>query len=122
MKLLTKELRMQLPALGTTEKQADPQVICKFFDPTGSWTWFVTEGSPTCPNHAHCDCTDPRCGQPETWKEFTFFGAVSGHEFEIGYFSLSELQAARGPFGLGIERDLYFKPTPLSKIRSQYDR
>ncbi len=50
----------------------------------------------------------------------TFFGAVNGHMFEIGYFSLSELQELRGPFGLPVERDLYFKPTPLSQIRKQY--
>ncbi len=52
----------------------------------------------------------------------TFFGAVSGQEFELGYFSLSELEQTTGPLGLHIERDLYFKLTPLSKIREQYDR
>ena len=52
----------------------------------------------------------------------TFFGAVSGIEFELGYFSLSELEQTTGPLGLHIERDLYFKPTPLSEIRKQYDR
>ncbi len=59
-------------------------------------------------------------------KEFdqadTFFGAVAGHEFELGYISLSELEQTTGPLGLHIERDLYFKPTPLSEIRKQYDR
>ena len=43
-------------------------------------------------------------------------------EFELGNFSLSELQETTGPLGLHVERDLYFKPTPLSKIREQYDR
>jgi hypothetical protein len=51
-----------------------------------------------------------------------FFGAVAGIEFELGYFRLSELEETRGPFGLPIERDLYFKSTPLSKIREQYGR
>ncbi len=54
--------------------------------------------------------------------EDTFFGAVSGAEFELGYFSLSELQDLRGPFGLAVERDLYFKPTLLSQIRKEYAR
>jgi len=36
---------------------------------------------------------------------------------EFGDFRLSELQAARGPLGLPIERDLYFEPTPLSKLQ-----
>ena len=100
MRLLTNELREKLPVLGTTEKQADPTAICKFFTPDGSWTWFAFEFD----------------------GEDTFFGAVSGHEFELGYFSLAELQETTGPLGLHIERDLYFKPTPLSKIREQYGR
>ena len=28
---------------------------------------------------------------------------------EVGSFSLEELEAFKGPFGLGIERDLYFE-------------
>lgn len=38
----------------------------------------------------------------------------SAHE-EWGYFVLSELSEARGPLGLPIERDLYFKPGPFSE-------
>ncbi len=100
MQLLTEELRDKLPALGATEKEDDPSAIVKFFTPDRGWTWFATEFD----------------------GEDTFFGAVSGAEFELGYFSLSELQEWRGPFGLAVERDLYFKPTPLSEIRKQYAR
>lgn len=100
MRLLTNELRQKLPPLGATEKQSDPPVICKFFTPDSNWTWFATEFD----------------------QQDTFFGAVSGHEFELGYFSLEELEQTTGPLGLHIERDLYFKPTPLSKIREQYSR
>jgi hypothetical protein len=60
-------------------------------------------------------------GSPPFDQKDTFFGAVSGHEFELGYFSLSELEQTTGPLSLHIERDLHFKPTPLSKIREQYD-
>ncbi len=100
MQLLTQELRDKLPALGATEKVDDPTAVVKFFTPDSSWTWFATEfdGEDTC------------------------FGAVSGAEFELGYFSLSELQELRGPFGLAVERDLYFKPIPLSQIRKEYAR
>jgi hypothetical protein len=98
MQLLTDELRKQLPPLGATEKDEDPSAIVKFFLASGNWTWWATE----------FDGVD------------TFFGAVNGEVFEIGYFSLSELQEIRGPFGLSIERDLYFKPTPLSLIRREY--
>jgi hypothetical protein len=37
-----------------------------------------------------------------------FFGLVHGFEKEFGYFSVSELESAYGPYGVGIERDLYF--------------
>jgi hypothetical protein len=41
---------------------------------------------------------------------------VDGFEKELGYFRLSELVENRGKWGLGIERDLRFAPTPLSRI------
>jgi hypothetical protein len=100
MQLVTKELRKQLPALGATEKQADPQVLLKLFTPDSSWTWYVTE----------FDGKD------------SFFGLVVGFEIELGYFSLSELEATTGPLGLHVERDLYFKPTPLSEVRKKHGR
>jgi hypothetical protein len=48
--------------------------------------------------------------------DFRFFGLVDGHEKELGYFLLSELEEVRGPMGLPIERDLYFKPKTLEEI------
>lgn len=99
MKLLTNDLISKLPALYTTENQEDPMVICKFFTPWTNWTWYATE----------FDGTD------------TFFGFVVGHDAELGYFSLSELQSVKGPFGLSVERDLYFDPQPLSKVKSIHD-
>ncbi len=100
MQLLTQKLRDKLPSLGAMEKVDDPTAVVKFFTPDSSWTWFATEFD----------------------GEDTFFGTVSGAEFELGYFSLSELQELRGPFGLAVERDLYFKPTLLSQICKEYAR
>ena len=94
MKLLTQALRQQLPPLGATAKQDDPIAICKFFTPDSSWTWHAME----------FDGTD------------TFYGFVNGFEGEFGTFSLAELESVRGPLGLPVERDLYFKPTPFSKL------
>lgn len=99
MQLLTKALKKKLPPLYATENMQDPLVICKFFSPTSGWTWYAIE----------FDGKD------------IFFGWVVGFEKELGYFSLSELQAVRGPFGLGIERDLYFTPTPLSKVKKWHE-
>jgi len=98
MKLLTKEILSKLPPLYSQENNPDPTVWVKFFDPTGSWTWYATEGS-------------------AEGEDFYFFGLVQGFEDELGMFSLKELTKFRGKFGLGIERDRYFKPVPLSQIK-----
>jgi len=87
MKLLTEEIRRALPPIGDTEGLGlDAPIIVKFFTPTSNWTWYATEFD----------------------GEDLFFGLVVGFEKEFGYFSLSELEAVRGPYGVGIERDLYF--------------
>lgn len=96
MMLLTKKNIKDLPAIGSTDGQGgDAVAVVKFFDPTGSWTWYATEYN------------------PETGE---FFGLVDGHEKELGYFQLEELASFRGRFGLGIERDRYFSPKPLREI------
>ncbi len=45
MKLLTKELRKELPLFGATEDKdpKDIRVIVKFFGPCSEWTWFAIE-------------------------------------------------------------------------------
>jgi hypothetical protein len=100
MQLLTKALRQQLPRLGATENQADPLLICKFFYPDFSWSWYAIE----------FDGHD------------LFFGFVNGDYPELGYFQLSELKANRGKLGCPIERDRYFTPCPLSILRGTRDR
>ncbi len=93
--LMPTELKASVPALCSQEEVADPIVRAKYFTPWSNWTWYVLEydGEDLC------------------------FGLVDGFERELGYFSLSELSAIRGPGGLRIERDLYFDPTPLSTVR-----
>lgn len=97
MKLLTEELKAKLPKLYSQEKNPNPEIVCKFFTPWSNWTWYVIEGEE----------------QDGDWK---FFGLVDGMERELGYFRLSELQSLKGPFGLKIERDLYFGKKNLKDI------
>lgn len=96
MKLLTKAIRAKLPPLYKTEYLPHDEKIVqvKFFTPDSSWTWYAIEFD----------------------GEDTFFGLVVSFEVEMGYFSLRELQEARGPYGLPIERDRWFKPTPLNEV------
>lgn len=74
-------------------------VIVKFFTPDSNWTWYAVSAYQ----------------EPES-KDVQFFGLVDGFEKELGYFWLSELESVRGPFGLPIERDLYWTPVPLSDL------
>jgi hypothetical protein len=99
-KLLTKAILDSLPPLYSQEHSKDPIVWAKFFAPWTSFTWFATEYSP---------------------EERTFFGWVEGHESELGYFNLDEMEAVRGPGGLKIERDMYFSPKPLSMIKAGHE-
>ena len=94
-KLLTPEIRERLPKLYATEHDKDPVVQAKFFSPWMDWTWYAVEFD----------------------GEDIFFGLVEGFATEWGYFSLSEIQAGRGPFGVPVvERDLYFQPAPISEV------
>ena len=97
MQLLTEELRRQLPPLYSQEPHSNPMVYAKFFTPDSNWTWWVTEGSPEEDN-------------------FRFFGYVHGQADEWGSFLLSELESARGPLGLPIERDLGFQPGRFTDV------
>lgn len=104
MKLMTKDIEKKLPALYHFESTGTEAVaLVKYFDPSGSWTWYVAEG------------------QKQEDGDWLFWGAVDGFEFEYGYFRLSELEHAKdgctGLQSLPIERDLYFTPMPLSELR-----
>jgi len=106
MQLLTQAIRAQIPALYSQEKNDDPACWIKFFTPDSNWTWYVIEG----------DAIE------EAPEDFRFFGYVVGFDSELGYFTLAELEKARGPLGLAIERDRYFQPAPLSTIKAQHEQ
>mgnify|MGYP001581764142 CR=1 FL=1 len=101
MELLTKEIREAFKKIGSQDGKGEEAIcVVKFFDPTGSWTWYATE----------FDGKD------------TFFGLVDGFELEWGSFSLSELKSVKGPLGLGIERDRYFGMPKLKDVSRLKDR
>lgn len=112
--LTIKDIPKELPMLYSQENERDPVVYAKYFDPTGSWTWFATEGSPVDEN-----------GFYDTDKEkvdFLFFGYVIGFEPEWGYFTLSQLATAKekqtGLTALPIEQDIYFTPCRFSELNA----
>lgn len=96
-KLLTAEDRKILPPLYSQDgKGMEAIAYVKFFSPYSNWTWYATEFD----------------------GEDTFFGLVVGFESELGYFSLSELDGlVKGGVPM-VERDLYWRPVPLSAVKS----
>lgn len=94
------------PELYSQDEDPDPVVWAKWFTPDSSWTWYITEYSETAPDGT------PRLA----------FGLVDGWEVELGYISLDEVSETAGPWGLGVERDLWFTPKLLSEVRAELGR
>jgi len=86
MKLLTKELTEKLNRAG----YAGTKPICKLFTPWGRATWLIT-GIEDGILYGYADLG---------------MGCVEWGGIE----SVESLEAVRGPFGMKIERDLYWEP------------
>ena len=95
--LLPPDIRAQLPPLYSQDGNPNAIAYVKFFTPDSNWTWYASEFD----------------------GEDILYGLVQGFEEEMGYFSLSELAESRGSRRLPIERDLYFKPTPIAQLRQR---
>jgi len=97
MELLTKGIKERFAKIGSQEKETDPIVVVKFFNPVGAGTWYATEYNS---------------------KNKVFFGYVSifgDQNDEWGPFSLEELKSFKGSLNLGIERDLHCKEKRISE-------
>ena len=92
MKLFTKAQRERLLANGA-RRGADHVPVVRLFNPTGAGTWLLTELDPENPDDYAFGLADLGMGFPE-----------------LGDIGLREISEFRGLMGLGIERDLYFRP------------
>jgi|GEM_PF-1517090 len=101
-RILTPELRAEMPKLYAQEGNKNPKVYAKFFFPAGRWTWFVTEGQ-------------------QKGEDFIFFGYVIGDFEEGGNFRLTELQSV-SVHGLTVECDLYFKQGAMSEVLDRFPK
>jgi hypothetical protein len=92
MKLLTAAIERKLRANSKlpASKKADLKPALKLFNPAGAATWLITELDDDGIMFGLCD--------------------LGLGEAELGNVSLAELSEFRGRFGLGIERDAWFKP------------
>jgi hypothetical protein len=89
--LMPDPIRARLLANGALAEETDHVPVVKFFNPVGPATWVLTELM------ADGDTLFGLCDLG--------FGCA-----ELGTGSLAELQSVRLPFGLRIERDLWFRP------------
>lgn len=98
-KMLPKAIQKKLPALYANENKTPEEikVPLKLFNPMGPQTWYITE-------------LDPATNRA--------FGYMTGMGFdELGYIDLNELQAIRLPYGMYIERDIYWDTeTTLAQV------
>jgi hypothetical protein len=124
MKLLTNALRKKLPPLRAQEDAGGEAVAyVKFFTPDAQWSWHVLEASGLVTDEDGKVTEVPLSElEPQDEQDVLFFGLVDGMEKELGYFRLSELQEARGPWGLPIERDRGWGPKTLEEIAPELYR
>lgn len=104
MRLLTKELERTLPSPRQQERADVGNIVAhaKFFTPAANATWYVTEYDR---------------------EERTFFGIATLFgtidTWEFGYVTLDELEGLTLHGAPGVERDLYFRPTPIRELPDQ---
>lgn len=99
MKLFTKKIEKELQKQYSQGSSFDQLVICKTFNPYGSWTWYIMNQDPENPDY--------------------LWGIVRGNEIEMGSISKSELENIKiNVFGapLPLERDKFFKPMMASEV------
>lgn len=101
MQLLNDELLKQFREVGSQEEIDDPMILTKFFSPTGTASWFAYEYD------------------EENRLFYCWVSIFRDWNDELGPVSLDELQEYRGKLGLGIERDLFFKPKRLSEVKRE---
>ena len=100
--LLPKDIRDSLPSLYTGESLGlNAIALVKFFSPYGgNWTWYASEFD----------------------QEDQLFGLVAGHDVELGYFSLSELETIHRNGLPLIERDLHWQPDTLGNLMEKHGK
>jgi hypothetical protein len=97
MKIITKQIEKAFAKQGYTGDMSakDIKIVMKLFNPTGAGTWYLYEKEEDDIYWGYVNLGDIDCA-------------------ECGTVSMNELMNFRGRFGLGIERDMSFKPLSMS--------
>jgi len=95
MKLLTKPIIKKATEQYSKGSDFEQMVVAKFFHPFSTWSWYLMNMDDE--NGSYC------------------WGIVNGFAVESGSFSMKELESIK-IHGIGIERDLHFKPIKASEL------
>ena len=97
MKIITKEIEKAFAKQGYCGNKSakDIKIVMKLFNPSGAGTWYLYEKEDDDIYWGFVNLNDPEMS-------------------ECGTVSMNELMNFRGRFGLGIERDMSFKPLSMS--------
>tara|TARA_Y100000034_G_scaffold124105_1_gene171832 strand:+ start:1577 stop:1945 length:369 start_codon:yes stop_codon:yes gene_type:complete len=106
-KLITEAIARKIPAMGGQQDSEDPKVHLKFFNPVGSWSWFLTELDPDS-GLAFGKVYSGMCPEGE-WGDFLLYNDEYPEE------SLAGIKV-RGMWA--IERDIHFKPCKASELKN----
>jgi len=100
--LLTDTLRRRFADLGPQDHgdEAREVVVAHFFLPGTGWDWWAI-------------------AYDEDGGAAQLFCLVRGLEVELGYVALADLEGARSPLGVGVERDEDWRECSLAELRRQ---
>ena len=101
MKLMTKAIKKQAEKQYELGSDMNQKVVAKYFNPAGKGTWYLMNTEPN---------------SDYAW------GIVDLFDVEMGSFSIGELESIKLPFGLKIERDMYFKPIKAKDVWDKLNR
>lgn len=102
MKLMTKAIQKQAEKQYALGADMNQKVVAKYFNPAGTGTWYLMNKSPHVSDYA--------------------WGIVDLFDVEMGSFSINELESISLPFGLKIERDMYFEPMKAKDVWDKLNR
>ena len=98
---MTKDIKRKAQKQYIEGSDMEQKVVAKYFG--GSWTWYLMNLDPEDSDYA--------------------WGIVNVHAVEMGSWQMSELQKVKiKPFGLDIERDLYFEPMRAKDVWDALNR
>jgi hypothetical protein len=122
MKLMTKGLAEKLVKADkhfVETGETGNEVLVKYFTPWANATWYVVGATPL-DEYGEVDYELGELNHADDWHMFGYCDLGLGPGMaELGYVMLGELEGLEGPFGLKVERDLYYDGKGLDEVMKE---